>query len=296
MATETVIVTAQSFDQCFNASWIQLTFTNFVVAAFIMSRIGRGKAIDILYLRSILDILIQIPIIYMCTNPSNPRAIEALWKTFDYLKLLLFPLTAMYTIILIPDQSKMGKYKKQMVILTYFVWGLFWLLGLSLETDCIFSGRCDLVPKKVPRQLMGFAYFSIVFLDTLFSVASILEFVDFKNDNRSAMIQSFCKNKLFRVFVINLSGLVFYSILTYGKMDNATNEEDTIVGRYFLRLLDSYGNLMLRLYLVEFVLSKLEFTQAKDGHALSRVHPSGQRQADGRKVVLSAVAEEKSFA
>ncbi|KAI9144613.1 hypothetical protein BKA69DRAFT_1036143 [Paraphysoderma sedebokerense] len=256
------MVTAAEFDQCFNASFIQLTFANFIVALFIFSRIGRGRAINVLYLRALLDILIQIPMIYTCVNPTDNYGVSALWKTFDYLKTVLFPMTAMYTILLIPPQSKVGKYKKHMVIGTYFVWGIFWLTGLSLEARCDFEKVCDLVGPKVPRQLMGFAYLSIVLADTLFSITSILEYVETQSTT-SVIVQQFCKNKLFRVFCINLTGLVFYSILTYGKMDVLGGGEETIGGQYIYRLLDSYGNFMLTLYLVEYILSKMELARVE---------------------------------
>ncbi|KAI9136733.1 hypothetical protein BKA69DRAFT_102975 [Paraphysoderma sedebokerense] len=276
-------VTGEEFDKCFNASFIQLTFANFVVAMFIMSRVGFGKAINVLYIRSSIDILIQIPMAYMCINPTNTYGVEAMWKTFDFLKTIIFPMTAMYTIILIPPQSKVGKYKKQMVFGTYFVWGVFWLTGLSLESRCAFEKVCDLVGPKVPRQLMGFAYFTVVFSDTLFSILSIMEYVE-RSANASVIIQQFCRNKLFRVFCINLSGLVFYSILTYGRMDANSSDEETIGGRWILRLLDSYGNFMLTLYLVEFILSKLELTQARE----STIHNSS-----GKKATTAPVSSSK---
>ncbi|KAI9000226.1 hypothetical protein BC832DRAFT_144721 [Gaertneriomyces semiglobifer] len=106
-----IMVTTAEFDACFNGAWIQITFMNFLVAGLILVK----GSIKWLFLRAVIDIALQVPVINMCLQ-NSPYSIEVMWKTFDYAKFFFFPLTAVYTVIIIPTRSRVGAYKKHMIL------------------------------------------------------------------------------------------------------------------------------------------------------------------------------------
>ncbi|KAJ3185266.1 hypothetical protein HDU85_001316 [Gaertneriomyces sp. JEL0708] len=191
---------------------------------------------------------------------NSPYSIEVMWKTFDYTKFFFFPLTAVYTVSIIPSRSRVGAYKKHMILGTYFVWGVFWFTGLSLESQCTLGNRCDLVGPKTPRMLMGLGYLSVVVADTIFAALSVVELIDLRKMEVTGMgiVRTFLANRMFRVFVLNLVNMIFY-ILNSAQVGSDPNI--TIAGQYFYRLLDSYGNGMLTLYFVEYLVAKIEFNK-----------------------------------
>ncbi|KAJ3417070.1 hypothetical protein HDV05_006929 [Chytridiales sp. JEL 0842] len=255
------------YDECFQASFIQLTFTNFLVAFLVFVRLGYTGSLRYLFLRTILDITIQIPMANMCGgNPS--RSIEILWKIFDYSKLILYPMTTVYTVSLIANTSRLGKWKNVMIGITYFVWGILWLTGLSLETACTLGGNCQgpMQPPaqdSTPRKIMGAAYLVVFIFDTLWAGLSVLDYFDWKNMKVSGMgiVKTFVANRLFRVFLLNTISMVYYSINAAGGFATTKN----IAGAHAYRLLDTYTNVNVTLYFVEFLIAKIELNLSAGG-------------------------------
>ncbi|KAJ3414634.1 hypothetical protein HDV05_006275 [Chytridiales sp. JEL 0842] len=249
------------YDKCFSAAFIQLNFTNVLVAVVVLMRLGFKGSLRWLYYRAILDILIQIPMFINCGKIGSPQTVEIFWKVFDFSKLVFFPMTTVYTISLIADRSQLGKYKTGMIVFTYIVWGALWLTGLTLESACTLGGNCKgpmqaAAQNSTPRQIMGAAYLVVFFLDTIFAALSVYDYFDWSKMevNGMAIVKTFVSNRLFRVFALNAVSLIYYSINTAGGFATTTN----IAGAHSYRLLDTYTNVNVTLYIVEFLIAKIE--------------------------------------
>ncbi|KAJ3409063.1 hypothetical protein HDV05_004595 [Chytridiales sp. JEL 0842] len=282
-----------TYDKCFSDAFIHLNFTNVLVAVLVFVRLGYTGSLKYLFLRTILDITIQIPKANMCGG-NPPISIEILWKVFDYSKLILYPMTTVYTVSLIANTSRLGKWKNVMIGITYFVWGTLWLTGLSLETACTLGGNCQgpMQPPaqdSTPRKIMGAAYLVVFIFDTLWALASVVDYFDWSKLEVKGLgiVKTFVANRLFRVFLLNVVSLIYYSINAAGGFSIVR----TIAGAHSYRLLDTYTNVNLSLYFVEFLIAKIELKMSDssgDGSGGSTM--SGlKRQIQNSKKALEGI-------
>ncbi|KAJ3417069.1 hypothetical protein HDV05_006928 [Chytridiales sp. JEL 0842] len=112
---------------------------------------------------------------------------------------------------------------------------------------------------STPRRIMGAAYLIVFVFDTLWAGLSVLDYFDWNNMqvNGMGIVKIFVANRLFRVFTLNAVSLVYYSINTAGGFATTTN----IAGAHSYRLLDTYTNVNVTLYFVEFLIAKIELKE-----------------------------------